>query len=139
MILVRTFYESPILKLHKQRSLFFVMTFCRSFFTESSSPSIISAFIFSFSVWFSCLSSSMMASLFFANWSASFTFLSAASIFPSSSLCLLETCVSRLVTFWLVSWSRSFNSFSWFSIVDSLEVFLPSRFQPYCRGCHASS
>ena len=65
-------------------------SFDMHFFTVSSAPSIMFDFIFSLSVWFSCLSSLMITSSFFSNWIASFAFLSAASIFPRSSLWSLQ-------------------------------------------------
>ena len=69
-------------------------SFAMYFFTESSAPSITLPFIFCLSIWFLCCSSSVITSLFFNNWSTSFAFLSATSIFPSSLLWLFEIQVS---------------------------------------------
>ena len=73
-------------------------SFAMYFFTGSFAPSVILAFIFSLNVWFSCLSSSMIASLFFifslSVWFSCFSSSMIASLFFIFSLSIWFSCFS---------------------------------------------
>ena len=104
-------------------SIFGIKNFhCVYFFNTASALSVMPNFFCFFTFFFSCLNLVMSISLCFASYSASFAFLLEASIFLRNLLFVV--CVTKLGTLFMVSWSKSFISFSCSSMFDSDQFFL---------------